>query len=77
MEEEEGMPGVRTSHATKVLVTGGAGCIGSEVTGALLERGTEVTVLDNFTSGRHEHIAPFRDNARFLLVEGDILTEQR
>jgi len=40
----------------KVLVTGGAGFIGSHVADALLERGYEVHILDDFSSGREENV---------------------
>lgn len=56
----------------KILVTGGAGFIGSNLVEALLERGDEVTVLDDFSTGRRENLAPFAGNPRFKLVEGDI-----
>ena len=51
----------------RVLVTGGAGFIGSHVSDALISRGHEVTVLDDLSSG-HRHNVP--DAARF--VEADI-----
>jgi len=41
---------------TNVLVTGGAGFIGSEVTRQLIQNGAHVTVLDNFTSGKGEYL---------------------
>jgi UDP-glucose 4-epimerase len=50
-----------------VLVTGGAGFIGSHVADALVERGDEVWVLDNLASGKPENI-----NEHALLVEADI-----
>ncbi len=53
---------------TKVLVTGGAGFIGSHVAELLLGRGYEVDVLDNLSLGDREWVP---DGARF--VEGDIL----
>src|ERR1039457_3771250 len=40
----------------RALVTGGAGCIGSDLALALLNRGQRVTVIDNLSSGRREHI---------------------
>jgi UDP-glucose 4-epimerase len=53
----------------KALVTGGAGFIGSNLVDALLERGDEVTVIDDLSSGRRENLAQAGD-AR--LVELDI-----
>jgi UDP-glucose 4-epimerase len=40
----------------RILVTGGAGCIGSHVTDALLKAGHEVAIVDNLSTGRREHI---------------------
>ncbi|MBC8422548.1 SDR family oxidoreductase [bacterium] len=54
----------------KALVTGGAGFIGSHLAAALVERGVEVTVLDNLSTGKLENMAGFRDRVRF--VEGSI-----
>jgi nucleoside-diphosphate-sugar epimerase len=52
------------------LVTGGAGFIGSHIVEALVKRGSRVRVLDNFTTGKKENIAPFLE--RIELIEGDI-----
>ena len=54
------------------LVTGGAGCIGSDLAAALLERGDQVTVVDNLSSGKIEHIDPLRAHSGFRFVEGDL-----
>ena len=59
--------------AERVLVTGGAGCIGSDLTAALLGAGHDVLVLDNLSSGRDEHIAPLRANPHFHFILGDLL----
>lgn len=56
----------------KVLVTGGAGFIGSNLCDALLKNNVEVTCLDNFATGKRENIEPFLGNDRFTLIEGDI-----
>lgn len=53
----------------KVLVTGGAGFIGSNVVKKLLQEGDSVTVLDNFLSGYHENLEPFPS---IRIIEGDV-----
>lgn len=55
------------------LVTGGAGCIGSELAAALLGRGCEVTVIDNLSSGKWEHIADLAGQPGFRFIEGDLM----
>ena len=59
----------------KVLVTGGAGFIGSHLTEELLKRGHEVTILDNLSTGRLENIAHLKSDPNFHIVIGDILNE--
>ncbi|NSL85461.1 SDR family oxidoreductase [Chitinophaga sp. Mgbs1] len=55
------------------LVTGGAGFIGSHIVEYLLKYGAgKVRVLDNFSTGSRENLAPFADNPAFELMEGDI-----
>jgi UDP-N-acetylglucosamine 4-epimerase len=56
----------------KILVTGGAGFIGSNICEALLANGNTVICLDNFATGKPENIALFLDNPKFKLIEGDI-----
>jgi UDP-glucose 4-epimerase len=55
------------------LVTGGAGCIGSDLAAALLDRGCKVTVVDNLSSGKMEHIANLLRRPGFRFIEGDLL----
>lgn len=54
----------------RVVVTGGAGFIGSNLAHALLERGDSVVVLDNFLTGRRVNLADI--DGQFELIEGDI-----
>jgi dTDP-glucose 4,6-dehydratase len=55
-----------------VLVTGGAGFLGSHVCDRLLERGDTVECLDNFITGRRSNIEHLLGDPRFVLVEHDI-----
>jgi len=59
----------------KVLITGGAGFIGSHLAEALLEEGHEVTLLDDLSTGRLENVARLEGNPQFHIVVGDILNE--
>lgn len=55
-----------------ILVSGGAGFIGSHLVDALVSQGFEVIVLDNLSTGRIENIKKYFRNARFHFVEGDV-----
>ncbi len=57
----------------RILVTGGAGFIGSHLCERLLEAGHEVICLDNFFTGRRENIVHLLDNRRFELVRHDVI----
>lgn len=56
----------------KILITGGAGFIGSHLTKHLLDKGNEVTVLDNLFTGNQSNIYQFKDNPKFHFVLHDI-----
>ena len=56
----------------KILVTGGAGFIGSNLIEVLLEKGNKVVCLDNFATGKRENLISFVGNDDFVLIEGDI-----
>ena len=58
--------------SSKVLVTGGAGFIGSNLCEKLLELNAEVICLDNFATGKKENLSAFKDHPKFTLIEGDI-----
>ena len=57
---------------SRILVTGGAGFIGSNLVETLLGQNNEVIVLDNFATGKMENLIPFFGNKNFKLIVGDI-----
>lgn len=57
---------------SKVVVTGGAGFIGSNLCEVLLKQNNDVICLDNFSTGYEHNIEVFLQNPKFKLVEGDI-----
>jgi UDP-N-acetylglucosamine 4-epimerase len=56
----------------KVLITGGAGFIGSNLIEALLKQNNKIVCLDNFSTGKRENVTPFLEDENFTLIEGDI-----
>lgn len=56
----------------KILITGGAGFIGSNLTEYFLNKGHYVVCLDNFATGHRHNIEPFLENPNYKLIEGDI-----
>ena len=61
-----------SQHYTKILVTGGAGFIGSHLVDRLLSEDCEVTVIDNLRTGRPENNAHHQDEKEFHFIKGDI-----
>jgi len=57
---------------SKILVTGGAGFVGSHLVDRLIEEGYEVAVLDNFSSGNIENLKHHLESGMFDLVKGDV-----
>lgn len=55
-----------------ILVTGGAGFIGSNLCEELISLGANVTCLDNFSTGFRENLESIKDHPNFTLIEGDI-----
>ncbi|MCC8358779.1 SDR family oxidoreductase [Salinimicrobium sediminilitoris] len=58
--------------SSKVLVTGGAGFIGSNLCESLLKLDARVVCLDNFATGKKENLSAIIDHKNFNLIEGDI-----
>ena len=57
---------------SEILVTGGAGFIGSHIVDRLLEEGLKVRVLDNLSTGEKKNLAQYRNKKLFQFIEGDI-----
>ena len=56
----------------KILITGGAGFIGSNLSEYFLNKGYQVVCLDNFATGHRHNILAFLKNSNYTLIEGDI-----
>lgn len=56
----------------KIVVTGGAGFIGSNLIEVLLQKNNQVVCLDNLATGKQENIDPFLANSNFTFIKGDI-----
>ncbi len=60
----------------RVLITGGAGFIGSHLCDALLERGEQVDIIDDLSTGKLENISRLLDNPKFRFVDDSVLNEK-
>jgi len=58
----------------KIIITGGAGFIGSHLSDHFLAKGEEVIAIDNFISGSRDNVKHLSSNPRFRLVEHDVST---
>jgi dTDP-glucose 4,6-dehydratase len=58
----------------RILVTGGAGFLGSHLCELLLGRGDTVVCLDDLSSGKRENVEPFEAEARFSYIEASVLS---
>ena len=63
---------VQKLKSSTILVTGGAGFIGSNLCEELLKIGAKVVCLDNFSTGKRQNLSAFKDQENFRLIEGDI-----
>jgi UDP-glucose 4-epimerase len=68
------MPDQRIGN--KILVTGGAGFIGSHLTDRLISLGYQVTVLDNLSNGKLENLRNVEGKENYTFIEGDILSRK-
>ena len=60
-------------NRSRVLITGGAGFIGSHLAESLLAEGHHVTVIDNLSTGKRKNVSLLRAHPKFTLVVGDVL----
>ena len=68
----DGLDEIMAIDMKRVLVTGGAGFIGSHICDALIGKGVEVVCLDNLMTGSVDNISHLFGNELFQFIEGDI-----
>ena len=64
-------------EGSRILITGGAGLVGSHIADQVAGRAREVIVLDNFVRGRRENLLPALASGKVRIVEGDIRDRKR
>ncbi len=69
------IPDCITGDCTRVLISGGAGFIGSHLVEVLLENGFEVVVLDDLSTGSYENLSRWKSNSRLTFLNHDIIEE--
>jgi UDP-N-acetylglucosamine 4-epimerase len=72
MDMEKPMGMSRSLNNSTILITGGAGFIGSNLCEELLKYNCKVICFDNFSTGKIDNILPLFENERFKLIVGDI-----
>lgn len=60
----------------KILVTGGAGFIGSNLAKTLLERNNKVIIVDNFSQGSLKNLSPIKNSKNLKVIKADVLNSQ-
>jgi UDP-glucose 4-epimerase len=60
----------------KILITGGAGFVGSHLADKLISQGHEITVIDDLSTGRYSNVAHLEDTERFRLIIDTVLNER-
>lgn len=65
--------GVKGRKPKRILVTGGAGFVGSHLVDRLMERGDSVIVVDNFFTGRKENVLHHMGNPNFEMIRHDVV----
>ncbi|KAJ9457238.1 UDP-glucuronic acid decarboxylase 6 [Diplonema papillatum] len=71
--EFPGVADLPSSMKKRILVTGGAGFVGSNLVDVLMQEGHQVTVMDNFFTGRMENIVHWVGHPNFNLIEHDVV----
>ncbi|HEX7819434.1 MAG TPA: UDP-glucuronic acid decarboxylase family protein [Sphingobium sp.] len=67
------MHGQVSSETQTILITGGAGFLGSHLAARLVEAGHRIVCVDNLHTGRRSNLAPYLNNGRLTLIEHDLV----